>query len=55
MKSINSQTTSKLQATLVKLKSDFKSEQNNKDMETASIVYKTLIKQVENELNSRLK
>lgn len=55
MKEINLQPTGKLIDTLATLKKNFKSEKNDKDMEIANIVYKTLINQIENELNSRLK
>ncbi len=52
-KQINLQSTDQLQKTLATLKNNFKAEQNQKDMETANRVYKTLINQIEIELNSR--
>ena len=53
MKQINLQSTGRLQKTLATLKKDFRAEQNQKDMEVANKVYKTLINQIEIELNSR--
>lgn len=54
MKSINLQSTGRLQKTLATLKKDFRAEQNHKDMGDANKVYKVLINQIEIELNSRI-